>query len=140
VLTKVLGVLGGLLLGSATPFLSCQTQGCAGCSGNRQAHGAVRGAWALFGFCVFGFVVCGTLGIGFHAKVPIGWAVVLVLAFNGAFGLMCTARCRSGSSDTELGPEGTPMIVVAATAAVEPSQVAATPGVVDGKGTRDGTV
>ena len=139
VLTKVLGVMGGLLLGSATPFLSCQTQGCAGCGNSPQAHSAARKAWALFGLCVFGFVTCGTLGIGFHVEVPIGWAVILGLAFNGAFALMCIARCQSATSHAMAGPEGTPMIVVATTAIAEPSQVEPMAGMVDGKGGRDGT-
>ena len=130
VLTKFLGVLGGLLLASATPFLSCQTHGCAGCGGDPQAQGVARGAWALFGLCVLGFVVCGTLGIGFRVEVPIGWAVVLALTFNIAFALMCTARHRSGSSRVAAGPEGTPMIVVAA--AVQPSQPSQ-PAAPDGK-------
>ena len=53
-------------------------------------------------------------------------AFMLALTFNIAFALMCTARHRSGSSRAAAGPEGTPMIVVAA--AVQPSQPAAPDG------------
>ncbi len=117
IVTKVLGVIGGVLLVSATPLISCQAAGCAGCGERRERPGgqvALR-AWQLYALASFGFVGCGILGIGFSVKISMVVPVVMTCAFDTAFIVMCWARARDpqSCSNVEVASQVVPLVIVA---------------------------
>ena len=114
--TKVLGVLGGVLLVSATPLISCQAAGCAGCGERRQRPGgqvAFR-AWQLYALASFGVIICGILGIGFSMQISMVVPVVVTCAFDTTFIVMCWARVRDpqSCSNVEAASQVVPLVVV----------------------------
>ena len=117
VTTKVLGVVGGVLLVTATPLVSCQADGCTGCHERRERAGAqvASRAWQLYALASFGFVVCGVLGIGFSVSISMVVPTVMVCAFDTAFIAMWWARTRDQQtcSNLETDAQIVPLVVIA---------------------------
>ena len=120
--TKVLGVIGGVLLVSATPLLSCQADRCTGCNGRREGAGAqlASRAWQLYALASSGFVVCGALGIGFSVSISMAVPAVMICAFDTAFIAMWWARTQDQQglcSSSEAASQVVPLVVVASAVA-----------------------
>ena len=103
-LTQFFGVLGGILLVSATPLLSCRSDGCAGPKASRQ----LLLSWGLCAACGLLFVVCGALGLGYGVKIPMVVPVIGICCFQLAFALMFHASF-SFNSLASFDPESSMM-------------------------------
>lgn len=115
--TKVLGVVGAVLLGSAVPLLSSHAHSCSGCGERRDSAGAraASRAWQLYVLASFGSIVCGLLGIGFSVSIPMVAPAAITCVFNVAFGTMCWARTQESQTclNSEVASQAVPLVVVA---------------------------
>ena len=102
VTTKVLGMLGGLLLVGAAPLLSCQTQGCAGCVNRNLTIG-----WALYCLAALIFAACGVLGLGYEVAIPMAVPVIGTLLFDAAFVSVALGRWRLRHTQRSSAPTAT---------------------------------
>jgi hypothetical protein len=100
--TKLLGLVGGLMLLSATPLLSCQAEGCSGCVGGGMPQSRERAqmSWKVYAVSAFVSIASGALG-QIRIAVPMLFPVLALLGFQLAFGLMCWSRLFQG----RIGPE-----------------------------------
>jgi hypothetical protein len=123
-ITKILGVFGGVLLLAATPLLACQSDGCAGCQQCTRRGGtvqqveqpprqlqercsnAVAMSWVVYAMAAASFVLMGCLGLGFHVAIPMAFPVLGVLLFDAACVLMCCGRSRRSGFATATGGGG----------------------------------
>ena len=100
---QIVGVLGSLMLLSATPLVSCRADGCSGCVAGGAALSRERAqtSWKVYAFSTAVGAACAVLE-HFRIAVPLFFAVIALLGFQLSFGMMCWSRLFQGRIDPAL--------------------------------------
>ena len=100
---QIVGVLGSLMLLSATPLVSCHADGCSGCvaGGAPLSRERAQTSWKVYAFSVVVGAGCAVLEY-FRIAVPMLFAIVALLGLQLSFGMMCWSRLFQGRIDPAL--------------------------------------